>query len=376
MAVQPEPEEELAPEPSPILIGDGELRGRLALDTMHERDGRLVAALAGGGEAVLTLDPRAQKAAEDMLERAQAPLGAVVAMSIDGRILAYAGRRNKEPQHERDWDLPARVWAPAASVFKIVTGAALVAAGVEPSRRVCYHGGIRSVDPSHLEDHPRDNQCDDLTFGIARSQNAIMGKLAHRYLNVDTLNDYAHRFGFGDAPELAIEADPARAAIPEEPLEFARVAAGFWHTEISTLSGAVLANVVASGGLRVNPRIVDRVIEPSGFEREVVGMAPVRTLDESVARQVGRMLVDTTVTGTARRSFHDNRGRPFFQGIQVAGKTGTLTRREPSHLGYSWFVGFAPADDPQVAIAVLLGNPPEWHLRGHTAARIVLQALL
>ena len=376
LADDPVRDPEPAPELSPILIGDSELRGRLALDSIHEREGQMIAALAGGGEAILTLDPRAQAAAEGVLDQAQAPLGAIVAMSMDGRLLAYAGRRNKEPERERDWQLPAQVWAPAASVFKIVTAAALVSAGVEPSRRVCYHGGIRSVDPSHLTDSSRDNQCDDLTYGVARSQNAIMAKLANRHLNVETLADFADRFGFGHAPEFAIGADPARASIPDEPLEFARVAAGFWHTDVSALSGAVLANVVASGGLRVTPRIVDRVLEPSGDEREVVGVAPVRTVDESVARTVGKMLVSTTTSGTARRAFHDQRGRTFFPGIEIAGKTGTLTRRDPSHLGYSWFVGFAPADDPQIAVAVLLGNPPAWHLRGHTAARIVLQSML
>src|SRR5690606_22430340 len=105
------------------------------------------------GKAVLTLDPKLQRAAEDVLARAKAPLGAIVVTGLDGRVLAYAGLRG-ETAPERDLTLPAKVWAPAASIFKIVTSAALLSKGVEPTTKVCYHGGLRSVDPDHLVDNP------------------------------------------------------------------------------------------------------------------------------------------------------------------------------------------------------------------------------
>ena len=54
---------------------------------------------------------------------------------------------------------------------------------------------------------------------------------------------------------------------------------------------------------------------------------------------------------------------------QVAGKTGTLATTEPFYMEHSWFVGFAPADKPQIIVSVLLGNPESWHLRGHEAAK-------
>ncbi|MBA3503641.1 MAG: penicillin-binding protein, partial [Deltaproteobacteria bacterium] len=55
--------------------------------------------------------------------------------------------------------------------------------------------------------------------------------------------------------------------------------------------------------------------------------------------------------------------------VTVAGKTGTLTRSDPFYMEHSWFVGFAPTDKPQLVVSVLLGNPESWHLRGHEAAR-------
>jgi cell division protein FtsI/penicillin-binding protein 2 len=53
----------------------------------------------------------------------------------------------------------------------------------------------------------------------------------------------------------------------------------------------------------------------------------------------------------------------------VAGKTDTLTRTDPFYIEHSWFVGYAPAEQPQIIVSVILGNPENWHLRGHEAAR-------
>jgi peptidoglycan glycosyltransferase len=75
------------------------------------------------------------------------------------------------------------------------------------------------------------------------------------------------------------------------------------------------------------------------------------------------MMVATCEFGSAAKSFGKH------QAIRVAGKTGTLTRTEPFYMEHSWFVGFAPAENPQIIVSVVLGNPENWHLRGHEAAR-------
>ena len=93
-------------------------------------------------------------------------------------------------------------------------------------------------------------------------------------------------------------------------------------------------------------------------------------LDPVVAEKVGAMMHLTTTLGTARKSFRDHKGHPYLP-VEVAGKTGTLFHRgrpqdpalpstqlspEDGRIGYSWFVGFAPVDRPQIAFAVLLGK--------------------
>src|SRR5690606_2144931 len=151
------------PTPPSVLIGDATLRGKLRLDDLTREGDALVAPIAGGGKAILTLDPALQEAAESVLARAKAPMGAIVVTSLDGRVLAYAGLRDGGESPRRDLGRCGAVWAPAASVFKIVTSAALLAKGVKPGDKVCYHGGLRSVDPAHLVDDPkRDTVCESL----------------------------------------------------------------------------------------------------------------------------------------------------------------------------------------------------------------------
>jgi cell division protein FtsI/penicillin-binding protein 2 len=72
-----------------------------------------------------------------------------------------------------------------------------------------------------------------------------------------------------------------------------------------------------------------------------------------LADELREMLVDTTTKGTARRAFRKRNGRPLLGPVRVAGKTGSLSGEDPEGR-YEWFMGVAPADDPKIAIAVLL----------------------
>lgn len=342
-----------------------------------ERDGeRYIVKLPDKRVAELTLDPLAQEAAQAVLARAKAPRGAIVMMRTDGEVIALAGLRGA------DTDTPVvdptqatDTWAPAASIFKIVTAAALVEAGVSPKQRTCYHGGLRSVMASNLRDDARrDRRCETLGYAIAKSQNALIGKLAHKHLDRGKLERAARQFGMGTAPSFCTGADESGFELPDDDLEFARVAAGFWKTELSALTGAVVANTVASGGMAVEPRLVRAIIDEHGNRHELVPPKPTRAIPEKVAQAVDEMMVGTIERGTGYKGFHDRKGRRHLSDVRVAGKTGTLTRAQPSYLQYSWFVGYAqPTDAPATVISVLLGNPARWHLKAHTAARLALQ---
>jgi cell division protein FtsI/penicillin-binding protein 2 len=338
--------------------------------------------LDGGRRARLTLDPVLQAYAERLLSEARAPRGAIVAMAPDGRILAIAGRRSepaprREPSADKaartapaatfDWRLATDAWAPAASVFKLVTASALVAAGVDPADKVCFHGGLRSVLESNLRDDKRDSRCESLTYGVAHSNNAILGKLAYQKLAPAELTRFAHDLGVSEAlPGAGLTGAAGAIAIPAvRDLSFAQAAAGFSGSQLSAVGGAMLAATFADDGEQPAPWLVASIdgvaVPPPGKRRAVTG---------EIARAVGRMMQATCEFGSAARSF----GRR--QAIRVAGKTGTLTRTAPFYMEHSWFVGYAPAEQPEIIVSVVLGNPENWHLRGHEAARRLIDRAL
>lgn len=354
------------PPPNPV---DGLDLLRLEL---HPRG--VTAPLADGKTAHLTLDPELQRLTSSYLKRYQIPeAGAVLIDVKTGKVLVYSSYVNKGVP----FDVNARAEAPAASVFKVVTGAALVEkAGLRAETEQCYHGGKSSILPSELEDDPaRDKWCASLASAMGRSLNVVFARLAKKHLSVEQLTETAGAFGFGMPVPFDVVNEPARIRLPEESVEFAKSAAGFWHTTLSPLAGAVMAQSVANAGITLQPRIVERVTDASGavkFTANDEATVIRHSVQPDTATELTRMMVQTTLNGSGHRAFFDARGRPFIPGVTVAGKTGTLSRhKENRH--YTWFVGFAPADAPEVAVAALAVNTPTWKIKGPDIASAVLQ---
>ncbi|MEM1418478.1 MAG: penicillin-binding transpeptidase domain-containing protein, partial [Myxococcota bacterium] len=334
---------------------------------------RRVARLGERRRAVLTLDPPLQMHLEDELERFAVPYGAVVAIEpATGRVLAYVSHSSA---NGRAGDLALDPTPPTASVFKIVTASALVDAGVGRNREVCYSGGSRRLTRAHLEDGAG-GACASFGEAMGRSINAIFAKLADRHLDRPTLERYGSAFGFGHALPFDVPTRASPFEVPGERLERARMAAGFWHAHMSPLHGALIAATVANDGRMPRAAIVDRVEDAEGtvlhrHEPEVFrAVIPRRT-----ARTLTRMMENTVARGTARRTFFDREGRAFLPGVSVAGKTGTLSSERP-YRGYTWFVGFAPADAPTIAVATLVVNTPEWRIKASYLAREALRTYL
>ena len=301
-----------------------------------------------------TQEPTLQETADQILADSRVPYGAIVVVRVpDARVLAMAARSHAEPELGPE-ELALAPWAPAASIFKLVTAAALLdGRNYSPELRTCFHGGMHAIDRGNLIDTHADRACETLGYAIAHSQNAIIAKLAHRLLTPALLARYAEAFGFGD--ELHVKNTPVApsvARIPGEPLALARTAAGFWNVSLSPMHAALLANAIAAGGW---------------FHVPDDATPPHRVMSLEAAHTLAQMMVRTTREGTARGAFHPR--LPF----EVAGKTGTLTREQP-YLAYSWFVGFAPAERPQIAFAVLVGNGEDWRWKAAPLARRLLEA--
>ena len=338
----------------------------------HVQNGdRRVADLENGRRAVLTLDPSLQEHVERLFARYEVPYGALVALEpSSGRVLAYVSHSSADAQAQ---DLCLDASPPTASVFKVVTGAALLDAGVDDAAPVCYTGGGSRLTAWHLEDHPDEARCVSLTEAMGRSANAVFAKLADRHLEAATLARYASAFGFGHALPFDVPTRPSAMEVPADRLERARTAAGFWHMHMSPLHGAALASAVANGGRMMRPAIIERIESGEGGTLYRHRPQVFRSvLSGDTARRVGTMMRHTVEHGTAQSAFYDHAGNPFLPGIAVAGKTGTLSAERP-YRGYTWFVGFAPAEAPTIAVAALIVNTPRWRIKAAYAAREALR---
>jgi cell division protein FtsI/penicillin-binding protein 2 len=330
------------------------------------------------GTAHLTLEPELQRTALGVMSAHHLPEAAVVLMdATTGRLLVYASHVDKGPPR----DLCVEATAPSASVFKIVTAAALLEdAHLEPDTKQCYSGGesrINSVDL--IEDPQRDRWCTTLAGAMGRSINAVFARLANEHLDPSQLEAMARRFGYGQAVPFDVPVQPSAIHMPTEPLEFARTAAGFWNSTLSPVQAVEMSAIVARGGEAVRPIIVDKVVSSSGGMLWSAPEEPAlhRALARETADQITLMMEQTIRDGTSFRAFHDPHGAAFLPGIEVAGKTGTLTDGE-AHRYYTWFTGFAPVHSVpparQVAIAALVVNGPTWQVKANVVAREVLRA--
>ena len=351
--------------------------GPLAPSRIYTDGDVMRADLQHGWVAELTTVPALQKAATRILNRGKVPFGAVVLLDVkSGDVLAMADRFDAEHAVSPDLDpegpphLALRALAPSASVFKIVTAAALVEVGVSGKRAYPYNPARRRVYDETLEKPGAGAPRSDMGDALASSNNGYFSRMANEKLAREDLDLIARRFAFNRVVPFPLLTDASTASVPRNTLERARMAAGFWHTRLTPLHGALIAAAVAGDGSLPTPRMVRRLEGPDGRIVDAPDRGPLsRAMKPETAAKLRGMMARTVSHGTGRRAFA--KWPRSLSKIAVAGKTGTLAIRDP-YTAYTWFVGYAPADDPQVAIAVMVGNGELWWQRAIDIARDVL----
>jgi peptidoglycan glycosyltransferase len=355
-----------------------------------------------GNDVVLTLRPGAQRLSLNLLGRT---CGAVVALDPrNGRVLVNASTPTYNPNLvEHDFRAIQRVRAdctpPApllnrgtqglyapGSTFKVVTATAALDSGkVRPDTvfsdpGYCIEYGQRVSNAGNPDTGPEAFGSISFFNGLVHSVNSVFcntGKL----IGAGRILDYAKKFGFYRDPPLETPSNErvpsglykgARLFDPKDPatqVDPGRLAFGQERLLVTPLQMAMVAAAVANRGELMRPHVVDRILAPNG---DVVTRTKPkqysRPMKASTAAMLTPMMEGVVTSGTGTNA--------QIPGIRVAGKTGTAETGRPG-IYTSWFIAFAPADHPRVAIAVVLQNQTQ--AGGIVAAPIaksVMQALL
>ncbi len=266
------------------------------------------------------------------------------------------------------------------STFKIVTATAAIDTGAyTPESTVSGPNGLL------VSGLPLDNDNDasfgpiTLTYALAHSVNTVWAQVAE-HVGKATLGRYMERFGFDSKPQLDYPAEEMSASgehmgesvvAPTSPLvDVGRMGIGQDKLEVTPLQMAEVAAAVADRGRLMVPHLTQRIVDSEG--RTVQSISPhVQSvvMKPSTAAAVRSMMeaVVNEGTGTAAQ----------IPGIQVAGKTGTAQTQFGDAINNVWFIAFAPAVDPRVAIAVTLkAVPGEGATYAAPVARTVIESLL
>lgn len=326
-------------------------------------------AMWGSERQILTLDPRIQEPISDRLEQGKPLVGATVVLEAKtGQILAVAEYSQRAPEaHGVAW----RAEAPAASIYKLISAAALLELGVAPEQEVCVHGGTRRLAPQHLRDGPQDS-CVRFADVIPLSLNAAMAKLVDRYLPLAHLGELSERLAFNHHLPGSVVVEPSPAQIPVDRFGRANTAAGFGDVKLSAVHAASLVSVIANHGHMIVPRILQQEMA-SGPQRAFEALD---VLDPLVCLELAEMMRDTVRRGTARRVFGELGPNSPLHGVSVAAKTGSLLNYD-EHVDHSWMVAFAPVEDPQFIVATVLINDWQlWYTKAGPLARHALETAM
>ncbi len=357
-----------------------------------------------GGNVQLTLDPDAQQAAFDSLQALGPDVeGSVVALEPKtGKVLAMVSLPTYDPNNlaSHDFDAVADRYERLdgldseplvnraiqkrlfpGSTFKVVTAAAAIESGRYDSPEAQVPGGAtfqlpQTSDDSGLVDNEgRDCGSGQITFTMAmeNSCNTTFAQLAIEVGSEDMLRQ-AEAFGF-NSDYLDDLGPQARSDFPSDldPPSLGQSGFGQRDVQATPLQMAMVAAGIANEGVVMKPYLVDSVqsadrdpgdkTEPEEFRRAI---------EPKTADILTQMLVATVDEGTASPA--------AIPDVAVAGKTGTAQRGVDGKAPYAWFISFAPAEDAEVAVAVMIEEAPGQEIAGGQLggpiAKAVMEAIL
>ncbi len=333
-----------------------------------------------GDDLTITLNAGAQQLAVDQLQSAIASTpgasgfgGSVVAIEPStGAVRVMASIPGFDPNSVRDpkvfeqlseegitsplFNRPTQGTYEPGSTMKVVTAAAALDSGeFDPDSMLSGQTGIE-IDGVNLENAGGETFGDiDMDFALTHSVNTYFAQVGEQ-LGTETMFEYMDRFGFFHDPELNYPDiqmapsgvyDSGKLLNADDAIDIGRVAIGQERLLVTPTQMAEVAATIANDGTLMKPTFLQEAKDPDGRTTEELDPEEQsEVVSSETANQVTDMMTHVTEEGTAAGL--------TVQGISFAGKTGTAEIDVEACINRPWFIGFAPADDPQIAVAVML----------------------
>ncbi len=357
----------------PVLNGsDARLFGRRLADFFTGRDPR-------GGNVDTTINPRVQQAGWDAMQQGcGGPCkGAVVALEPStGKILALVSSPSYDPNllASHDPEVQAQAWQelrddpnnplanraisetyPPGSTFKVITTAAALQAGATVSEQLTAAPSIRLPDSTASLENYGGAPCGaeptvSLSEAFAKSCNTAFVQLGLA-TGAEPLRSMAHSFGLDSNPSvIPLQVAESSVGVIPDAAALGMSSIGQKDVAVTPLENAVVAATIANDGVAMQPYLVESL---KGPDLSNISTAAPYQQRRAVSPEIAAKLTELMVS--AEKVAQQKGAIP---GVQIASKTGTAEHgTDPRHTPpHAWYIAFAPAQSPKVAVAVVVEN--------------------
>lgn len=326
-----------------------------------------------GADVELNVDPAMQRTAYEQLT-SKGFEGSVVALDPKtGGILAMANAPSYDPNRlaghsadelEQQWNalnsqegdpMTNRAVSeiyPPGSTFKMITAAAALESGYTPNSPVQAASSITLPGTTTQLPNYNGNSCGSgstapLIEAVARSCNTAFAEIAGD-VGAEKMRETAASFGFGRDLNIPMRVAKSTMGPMEDPAAVYQSGIGQYDVRVTPMQNAMMVSAIANGGALMKPELVKRTVAP---DKETIDEMDPQKLEQSVSPEVAGQLRDMMIQSEER-----TRGSGKIANVEIASKTGTAQHGDAADQPHGWYVAFAPASDPQIALAVIVEN--------------------
>jgi penicillin-binding protein A len=323
-----------------------------------------------GGSVELTIKPAIQQVAYDQLT-SKGFQGSVVALEPStGKILAMVNAPSYDPNVlagvdnnavAKEWNTlnkdPSQPMAnravseiyPPGSTFKLITAAAALENGYTPNSQVQDAATITLPNTNTQLPNYASKPCagNTLTLALAHSCNTAFAEIAGQ-LGQDKLRETAAAFGYGQDLQIPMSVAKSDLGAMADAPSLYQSGIGQRDVRVTPLQNAMMAAAIANNGKLMKPQLVAATRGPNMAELD--SFQP-EELSQSVSPQIAQMIRDMMI-----QSERYTKGSGKISGVEIASKTGTAQHGDVEDKPHGWYVAFAPAENPTIAVAVIVEN--------------------